>query len=558
MKWLNGEKIGWALVGFLAAIVVSSRNVKADFTFGEPVNLGPTVNGSSGDAPDCISYDGLEMYFDSNRSGGYGGWDLWVSKRETIEDDWGAPVNLGPKVNTNRSDACAIISADGLELYFNSFDRSGGYGDWDAWVTRRSTKDEAWGVPVNLGPPVNSSAGDGFGGISPDGLELYFDSERPGGYGSSDIWVSRRATKNDPWGEPINLGMVVNSTACEGLVFLSPDGLLLFFSEDSGEPVRRGGFGRIDMWVTRRTNLLDPWGTPMNLGPIVNTSSLDGGPRISPDGSTLYFASERPGGYGGAWGDIYKSQIIPIIDLNGDGSVDASDMCIVVDHWGTDNSLCDIGPMPWGDGVIDVEDMKVLAEHLFTYPGTVAHWALDEAEGIIAYDSAGVNDAVIFGGATWQPDNGQIDGALEFNGVDGCAVTNTVLNPSDGPFSVFAWIKGGAAGQVVVSQQNGANWLSVDVEGNLMTELTGPGRSAGPLFSQTIITDGQWHRIGFVWDGLNRMLYVDDIVVAEDTQIGLTGSNNGLYIGCDQGIESSSFFSGLIDDVRIYNRAVSP
>jgi hypothetical protein len=86
----------------------------------------------------------------------------------------------------------------------------------------------------------------------------------------------------------------------------------------------------------------------------------------SHDGSMLYFCSERPGGFGGSWyGDIYQAPIIPIVDLNGDGIVDSADICIIVDNWGTDNSLCDIGPMPWGDGVVNVEDLIVLAEHLF-------------------------------------------------------------------------------------------------------------------------------------------------------------------------------------------------
>ena len=91
-----------------------------------------------------------------------------------------------------------------------------------------------------------------------------------------------------------------------------------------------------------------------------------------------------------------------------------------------------------------------------------------------------------------------------------------------------------------------------------MTELKDSGRSAGPLMSHTIIADGNWHRIGFVWDGLNRTLYVDGIKVAQDTQNELLSSNNGLYIGCSKGMESETYWSGLIDDVRIYNRAVAP
>jgi hypothetical protein len=83
----------------------------------------------------------------------------------------------------------------------------------------------------------------------------------------------------------------------------------------------------------------------------------------SPDGSTLFFRSNRKGGSGGH--DIWQASIEPIVDLNADGIVDALDMCIIVDHWGTDEPLCDIGPMPWGDGIVDIQDLIVLAEHLF-------------------------------------------------------------------------------------------------------------------------------------------------------------------------------------------------
>ncbi len=343
------------LVLFLALGLIASV-AKADFTFGTPTKSGHGLN--------CLSYDGLEMYFSPDQPGGYGGWDLWVARRPTINDDWGSPENLGPPVNSSSHEACACISADGLELYFVSH-RPGGYGVGDLWVTKRPTKDNDWGPPENLGPIVNSSATDNGPWISTDGLQLYFSSERSGGYGSSDIWVTRRATINDPWGEPINLGPVVNSSASESYPFVSSKGLLLFFSEDYGRPIRPGGFGNLDMWVTRRASVSDPWGPPVNLGPMVNGPYVDASPRISPDGYTLYFCSERPGGFGGHWGDIYQAPVIPIVDLNGDGIVDSADMCIVVDHWGTDEPLCDIGPTPFGDSIVDVQDLIILAEHLF-------------------------------------------------------------------------------------------------------------------------------------------------------------------------------------------------
>ena len=91
-----------------------------------------------------------------------------------------------------------------------------------------------------------------------------------------------------------------------------------------------------------------------------------------------------------------------------------------------------------------------------------------------------------------------------------------------------------------------------------MTELKGTGRGAAKLLSQTVITDGNWHRIGFVWDGSYRTLYVDDVKVAEDTQANLGDSVGGLYIGTGKAMEPGSYWSGLIDDVRIYNRVVKP
>ena len=251
---------------------------------------------------------------------------------------------------------------------------------------------------------------------------------------------------------------------------------------------------------------------------------------------------------------------IPVeYDLNGDGIVDSADMGIMVDHWQTKEPSCDIAPGLFGDGIVDTQDLIVLAEYLFTYPGAVAYWKLDETEGEIAYDSAGVYDGVLNGFPTWQPTGGAVDGALAFDSIDDYVSTPFVLNPADGKFSVFAWIKGGTPGQAFLSQAGGMNWLCTDsLEGNLMTELKELGRGSAELLSQTIITDGDWHRIGLVWDGSNRTLYVDDVEVAKDTQANLVGSENGLYIGTGKAKEAGTFFSGLIDDVRIYNRAVTP
>jgi N-acetylneuraminic acid mutarotase len=248
-------------------------------------------------------------------------------------------------------------------------------------------------------------------------------------------------------------------------------------------------------------------------------------------------------------------------DFNGDGIIDSIDVSILVDHWHTDNKLYDIAPEPWGDGIVDVQDLVMLSENLFqdvNDPTLVAHWALDEIEGMTAHENVSGNDDFVVGEALWQPAGGMVGGALELDGIDDCIISSIGINSADSPFSVIAWIKGGTPGQAIISQPGGVNWLMIDSEGNLMTEFKGSGRSAGPLLSQAFIVDEQWHRIGFVWDGSKRMLFVDGFLVAEDVQNSLGFFGNGLYIGVGKNYAVGTYFSGMVDDVRIYNRAVSP
>jgi len=324
----------------------------ADFVFGTPENLGPLINSSIYDATPCISVDELSLYFTSARPGGSGKWDIWVSTRATMDDPWGEPENLGPVVNSSAKDFAPCISADELSLYFTS-DRPGGLWGWDIWVSTRATTDDPWEEPENLGPVVNSSAYDSAACISADGLELFLCSRRSGGLGSDDIYVSTRVTPDDPWGKPVNLSF--NNSAKEGYPSISSDRLTLFFAS-----FKNGGLGEDDLWMTTRPTKDDDWGIPVNLGLPVNTSGHDGSPSISADGTTLYFYSDTPDGIVDV--DLWQTSLEPIVDLNADGIVDALDMCIIVDHWGTDDSLCDIGPMPFGDGVVDVQDLIVLAE----------------------------------------------------------------------------------------------------------------------------------------------------------------------------------------------------
>ena len=274
------------------------------------------------------------------------------------------------------------------------------------------------------------------------------------------------------------------------------------------------------------------------------------------------------------WGRVDARAALDMVlakraDLNNDWKVDFSDFAVFAQCWKTEDLRGDIGPLPRPDGVLDVQDLALMGDYWLTeIPelGLFAYWKLDETEGTIANDSVADNDGTLNGNPVWEPAGGKINGALEFDGIDDYVSAPFILDPGgppDGGFSVFAWIKGDAPGQVIVSQVGGMNWLMADgTEGKLMTELKAPGRYGTPLFSEVVIIDGEWHHIGLVWDGSYRTLYVDETEAAKDAQPQTQpiSANGGLYIGAGSAGrgEPGSFWSGLIDDIKIYDRAVTP
>jgi Tol biopolymer transport system component len=557
MKRFNDSEIALLLLAFVG-LVLTAGSAKADFTFGQPVNLGPNINSSSVEIDPSISADGLELFFESRRLGGHGLADIYVSRRASKDDPWGPCMNIGAQVNTANWEQSPSISADGLSLYFSPWTGVPG-SDYLAVTTRASVSDP-WGPPVSLGATVDSSADTWAPSISADGLVVFFVSGRAGGLGGDDLWFTSRATKNDPWGSPVNLGATVNSSLEECFPDISADSRMLFFSDHMGGPWRPGGYGGQDLWVTARATTNDPWGEPMNLGPVINSSYWDLSPNISADGRTLYFTSDRPGGIGSA--DLWQAPIIPVVDFNGDEKVDLKDFSKLAQYWGQNESSVDMGPMPWGDRRVDIQDVVVLGEYWLreVLPvELVAYWKLDETEGGVAQDSAGGKDATANGNPVWEPTAGKVRGALELDGVDDYVSTPFILDPAAGAFSIFVWVKGGGPEQAIISQAGGVNWLAAGTsQGKLMTELKAPGRFGTPLFSEAVIIDGEWHRVGLTWDGSTRTLFVDNVEVAKGTQGTLASSQGGLYIGAGKGLEPGSFWSGLIDDVRIYDRAVTP
>ena len=244
-----------------------------------------------------------------------------------------------------------------MELYFSDVSpwgtpaRPGGHGGGDIWVTRRASRDDEWAVPVNLGPTINSSSMETYPNISADGLSLHFSD--------GDLWLATRPTRDDNWSARVRVTGGINSGSWEGFPNLSADQRVLLFYSD-----RPGGYGGMDIYMAMRPTVSDAWGPAVNLGPKINTPFYDISPSLSIDGCTLHFTHNDTNGWGGNY-KICRTTISPVVDLNGDGVVDCADMCIIVDHWGENYPLCDIGPMPWGDGIVDILDLIVLAEHLF-------------------------------------------------------------------------------------------------------------------------------------------------------------------------------------------------
>jgi hypothetical protein len=258
-----------------------------------PVNLGPTVNSDTFDVCPLISRTGLSLYFGSTRPGGFGGVDIWVSRRESESEPWGLPQNLGPEINTPAFENCPLITPDGHSMIFLS-DRPGSQG-LDLYVASRRKKsdDLAWEAPVPLAA-VNSSFNEMPGSVYEDedtgDFVLYFSSDRPGGAGGHDVYMTR--TGEDGRLRPPTLVAELSSPARDIFPTVRKDGKEVFLSSD-----RTGTVGSLDLWVATRDDAEARWNRPENLGATVNTAALEQRSTLSRDARSLIFATSREGNF---------------------------------------------------------------------------------------------------------------------------------------------------------------------------------------------------------------------------------------------------------------------
>ena len=299
---MNKSKL-WITILVGAIVLVSaftrSPHPQKYSDWSEPINLGPNVNSTFLDRGPAISKDELSLYFASNRLDSIGGEDIYVSQRETRDDEWGPAVNLGPIVNTIDNEQVPAFSRDGHLMFFAS-NRPGGFGGVDIWVSRRDhTHDDfAWQEPENLGAGVNFAGlqeGPSYFENEEAGVpQLYFSSNlNPDGPG---IYVSEQAADG-------SFGPAVRVIVSGGNIrpSIRHDGLEIFFHS-----LRPGSIGNnLDLYVATRETVFDAWSEPINLGSPLNSELVDVQAYISSDRETLFFASSRPGALGSA--DIYMS-----------------------------------------------------------------------------------------------------------------------------------------------------------------------------------------------------------------------------------------------------------
>jgi Tol biopolymer transport system component len=286
------KKAALIVAGMCLAIPAAAIAAENFGGWGAPVNVealsgsSPDLNSSANDGCPILSPYDDSLYFASNRPGGQGGLDIWVAHRSG--DGWGAPVNLGPGINSAADDFCPA-PARGNRLFFVS-KRTEPNGD--IYVAKLGPK--GWFQVSRLGDGVNSTAQEWSPSYfeAADGREmLYFSSTRNG---NQDIFYS------------VNFGPAqlaaggADSSANDARPNVRRDGLEMVWDSD-----RFGTLGGPDIFTATRSSVDDPWGPAVHLDAPINSSATESRATLSWDGTRMMFGSTRPGGEGSA--DIYTT-----------------------------------------------------------------------------------------------------------------------------------------------------------------------------------------------------------------------------------------------------------
>jgi outer membrane protein OmpA-like peptidoglycan-associated protein len=254
-----------------------------------PKNLGSNINTSADEYFPYLLPDGKMFTFTRmfNRQEDL----LYSSRNDTV---FSPAISFGNQVNTDDNEGACTMDASGNFLFFTACNRMTGYGSCDIYYSKKTNGQ--WSVPQGIGKPINTANWEAQPSFSSDGRAMYFSSNRPGGYGGRDIWVSY-LDENMKFSEPINLGPNINTKFDDQCPFIHADNQTLYFTSN-GWP----GMGNADIFISRKTD--SSWTKAKNIGFPINTNSDDNGMTVSYDGKTAFISSNRDGGYGGL--DLYS------------------------------------------------------------------------------------------------------------------------------------------------------------------------------------------------------------------------------------------------------------
>ena len=254
-----------------------------------PINIGNAINTTDDEYWPSITADGLTLMF-TRQPRMTGNKEAFETAQEDFyisynrDNMWQKAVNAGAPLNTNQNEGAQTLSSDGKFMFFTACNRPGGMGSCDIYFS--AFNDGKWTEPFNIGSPVNTKYWETQPSLSADGKLLFFSSNRPGGVGGKDLWLSKLDAQN-LWSNPVNLGTTINTTGDEMSPFIHFDGKTLYFSSDG-----RVGMGGFDLFKTTMKSD-STWTEPVNLGYPINTFNDETGLIIESNGKKAYYSSIR-------------------------------------------------------------------------------------------------------------------------------------------------------------------------------------------------------------------------------------------------------------------------